>query len=86
MKLVITWDDGTKLEIPNFIRIVKEMESGRDYLIQTKAGYRFVEIPISNYARWPSDTTLPSYLTGDTSQSWTIPIVSIEEMEDENND
>lgn len=85
MKLVIKWDDGTKLEIPNFIRIVKEMDTGSDYLIQTKSGYRFVEIPISNYARWPMKE-LPVYLTGDTSQSWTIPIVSIQEMEDETND
>lgn len=48
--LHLYWDDGTEMIIPN---VVSTQDLGRDLLVETLAGYRLVEKPISSYFEWP---------------------------------
>lgn len=75
MKLVITYDDGTIQEIPNFIELVKEVGGGNGIIIKTLAGYRTIRNGIANYLDVDSISPI-------IQPDWIIPIVSIEEKED----
>ena len=48
--LHLYWDDGTEMIIPD---VVSTQDLGRDLLVETLAGYRLVEKPISSYCEWP---------------------------------